>query len=100
MSCLGSAMQSFLLMKLKEKILGLEKPCLFLFIKVRQLAAKFLLPSLPVRVIKLKKRGRRTAPFKTKMSILEGDALHGCAGNKLTGMGKSQQHGDLMQLIC
>lgn len=53
-----------------------------------------------VMVIKLKKRGQRTAAFKTEISILEGDALHGCAGNKLTGMGKSQQHGELMQLIC
>lgn len=53
-----------------------------------------------VMVIKSKKRGQRTAPFKTEMPILEGDALHSCAGNKLTGMGKSQQHGELMQLIC
>lgn len=53
-----------------------------------------------VGVIKSGKRGQRTAPFKTEMSILEGNAFHGCAGNKLTGMGKSQQHGELMQLIC
>lgn len=53
-----------------------------------------------VRVITSKKRGQRTAPFKTELSILEGDVLHDCAGNKLAEMGKSQQHGEFIQLIC
>lgn len=41
-------MQSFLLLELKEKTLGMEKPCLFLFIKARQLAVKLPLPRLPM----------------------------------------------------
>lgn len=90
-------MQS-LLLELKEKTLGMEKSCLSLFIKARQLAVKFPLPRLPISGrSRLNREGKQQLLLRQRRLSQSGDPLQGRAGNKLTGT--SQQRVELVQLI-
>lgn len=86
-------MQSFLLMELQEKILGMQKPCLFLFIKVRQLAVKFPLPRLPVSGWSSRKREgkeqlvlKQRCPFERGMLCMAVQAINWLEWGRVNSM--------------
>lgn len=72
---MGSVSHAILL-AFEKKTLGMEKPCVFLFIKAKQLAIKFPLPRLPVSgESRLNREGKEQLLLKQRHSFKRG-TLH------------------------